>query len=88
MARLKRPPLVNTVRQSWVTEERKRTLLVEWGKPKYELKQYMQVYCGPYEGHNFYVKDIRYNMDSRKWEYLYDGILMGGWYAENMVVPA
>lgn len=57
-------------------------------KPKYKLNQYMEVYCGSYEGHSFYIKDIRYNHDINKFEYLYDGTLMGGWYSENRIVPA
>lgn len=55
-------------------------------KPKYKLKDYLQVYSGSYEGHRFYVKDIRYNFDIDEFEYLYDGTIMGGWYSEKLVV--
>lgn len=57
-------------------------------KPKYKLNQYMEVYNGPYEGHNFWIKDIRFNYDINKFEYLYDAPLMGGWYAENCIIAA
>lgn len=72
---------IETVRQ---VVEREETLDVH---PKYKVGQYMEVYCGQYEGHNFYIEDIRYNHDIRKFEYLYGGF-MGGWYLENCVVPA
>jgi hypothetical protein len=57
-------------------------------KPKHKIGDYMRVYCGSYEGHCFYIKDVRYNYDARKFEYLYDGTLMGGWYQEGTIVSA
>lgn len=57
-------------------------------KPKWKIGDYMRVYCGNYEGHCFKIKDIRYNHDINKFQYLYDGTLMGGWYSEGMIVEA
>ncbi|HET9285769.1 MAG TPA: hypothetical protein VFR24_27780 [Candidatus Angelobacter sp.] len=57
-------------------------------KPKWKIGDYMRVYCGSYQDHHFYIKDIRYNADVHKFEYLYDGCLMGGWYQEGTIVPA
>jgi D-arabinose 1-dehydrogenase-like Zn-dependent alcohol dehydrogenase len=54
-------------------------------KPKHKIGDYMRVYCGSYEGHCFYIKDVRYNSERKKYEYLYG---MAGWYAENCIVPA
>lgn len=56
-------------------------------KPKHKVGDYMCVYCGTNEGHHFYIKDIRYNYDINKFEYLYGGF-MGGWHAEGSIVPA
>lgn len=75
---------------------RSQTMLVEklelWpdykAQPKYSVGDYLQVYSGSYEGHYFWVKARRFNHDIQKFEYLYDGTLMGGWYPEGCVVPA
>lgn len=56
-------------------------------KPKHEIGDYVRVYCGSNEGHCFVIKDIRYNHDQGKFQYLYDGI-MGGWYSQGTIVPA
>ena len=56
-------------------------------EPVYKIGDYMRVYCGSWQDHCFSVKDVRYNLDTSKFEYLYDGCLMGGWYAENCIVP-
>lgn len=56
-------------------------------KPKYKVGDHMRVYCGRYEGHSFTIKDVRYDYDAEKFQYLYDGTLMGGWYSEGMIVP-
>lgn len=56
-------------------------------KPKHKIGDYMRVYCGSREGHCFYIKDIRYNHDFGKFQYLYGG-LMGGWHAEGSIVSA
>lgn len=56
-------------------------------KPKHAIGDYMEVYSGSYQGHCFVIKDIRYNHDIRKFQYLYGGF-MGGWYAEGSIVPA
>lgn len=55
------------------------------GKPEFEIGNYMEIYSGPYEGHNFYIADIRYNWDNSQFEYLYDNVLMGGWYGPNQL---
>lgn len=52
-------------------------------KPEFAVGDYMEVYCGEYQGHHFWIKDIRYNHDSARFEYLYGGMLMGGWYPAN-----
>lgn len=58
-------------------------------EPKFKIKQYVEIYSGSlYAAHRFYIKDIRYNKDTREFEYLYDAILMGGWYPERCIVPA
>lgn len=54
-------------------------------KPKYKVGDYMRVYCGSFEGHNFWIKDVRYNYDRNKFEYLYNGY---GWHAEGTIVTA
>ena len=53
-------------------------------KPKHNVGDYMRVYCGSYEDHCFTIKDVRYNHDIRKFQYLYSG---AGWYAEGSIVP-
>lgn len=55
--------------------------------PKHKVGDYVRVYCGTNEGHCFTIKDIRFNEDIDKFEYLYPGP-MGGWHAEDMIVPA
>ena len=57
-------------------------------KPKHKVGDYMRVYCGSYEGHCFCIKDVRYNHDLGKFQYLYGSVMMGGWYAEGSIVPA
>lgn len=57
-------------------------------KPKYKVGDYLKVYCGTYQDHCFYVKEVRYNHDHNKFEYLYDSGIMGGWYLEGSVGPA
>jgi hypothetical protein len=73
---------IQTVRRVEETEYRGKA------KPQYKRGAYMRVYCGSYQDHEFVVKDIRFNHDTNKFEYLYAGILMGGWYDEDSVVPA
>jgi len=50
---------------------------------KYNKKDYVEIYCGHNEGHCFVIKDIRFNYDIDKFEYLYDNVFMGGWIPEN-----
>ena len=57
-------------------------------KPKYKVGDNLRVYSGHLEGHHFCVKKVRFNHDIDKFEYLYDGVLMGRWYPEGSVVPA
>lgn len=52
-------------------------------KPKHKIGDYVRVYCGTNEGHHFYIKDIRYNYDIGKFEYLYEPY---GWHAEGSIV--
>lgn len=56
-------------------------------KPKHKVGDYMRVYCGSNQDRCFYIKDVRYNHDMQKFEYLYDG-MMGGWYPEGHIVEA
>lgn len=55
-------------------------------RPRFGLGDYMQVYYGEYENHNFWIKDIRYNHDRGCFQYLYGGGIMGGWMAEDQIV--
>lgn len=55
-------------------------------KPEFGVKDYVQVYCGQYEGHCFWIKEVRWNHDIQKFEYLYGGMLMGGWYTGGCLV--
>lgn len=54
-------------------------------KPAFKVGDYVRVYCGSAEGHCFWIKDVRYNHDLSKFEYLYE---MYGWYADGSIVPA
>jgi hypothetical protein len=54
-------------------------------KPAHKVGDYMRVYCGRDEGHNFYIKDVRYNNVIRQFEYLYEG---HDWYGEKSLVCA
>jgi len=51
--------------------------------PKYNKKDYVEIYCGYNEGHCFVINDIRFNHDTGMFEYLYSNLLLGGWIAEN-----
>ena len=54
-------------------------------KPKFKEGDYLRVYCGRNEGCYFYVKEVRYNHDTLKFEYLYEPY---GWYPEGTIVVA
>ena len=54
--------------------------------PKFNIGDYMLVYYGQWEGHNFSIKEVRFNHDRESFEYLYDGLVMGGWMSEDQVV--
>lgn len=54
-------------------------------QPKYAVGDVMEVYSGSYEGHTFWIKDIRYNHDRQCFEYLYSDFLMGGWYTDGQL---
>lgn len=56
-------------------------------KPKYKIRQYMEVYAGQLEGHQFWIKEIRFNHDYTKYEYLHLAGLYGVWHFEDMIVP-
>lgn len=53
--------------------------------PKYRVGDYMEVYCGQWEGHNFTVADVRFNYDWGGFEYL-KGDCLSAWYREDAVV--
>ena len=55
--------------------------------PQYKIGDWVRVYCGRNQDHNFKIADVRFNHDVGKFEYLYDG-LMGGWYQEGSIVAA
>lgn len=54
-------------------------------KPQMAVGDYVEIYCGLYEGHNFTVRDVRFNYDWGGYEYL-RGDSFGGWYRENFLV--
>jgi len=54
-------------------------------QPRYRIGDYMEIYCGLYEGHNFTIRDVRFNYDRHGFEYL-RGDSFGGWYPENFLV--
>jgi len=55
-------------------------------RPELLLDDYVEVYSGQNEGHRFWIKDIRFNHDLDRFEYLYANPLMGGWHGENNIV--
>lgn len=57
-------------------------------KPKLALGDWVEIYCGHNEGHQFRIADLRYNGDLIRFEYLYDHPLMGGWHGENCLTRA
>lgn len=77
--------MVKTVRTVTQVVERDETVKAQ---PEFKIGDYLEVYSGPDEGHNFWVKDVRWNHDRKTFEYLYDGVLMGGWKPEANVVRA
>jgi hypothetical protein len=54
-------------------------------KPKYKIGDYLEVYCGHLEGHEFVVKDVRYNLDRQCFEYKYNWPLEAEWYSEQVL---
>lgn len=54
-------------------------------KPEFKIGDYLMVYAGSYENHCFYCKDIRYNHDSRKFEY-FGNVFWADWVPETNVV--
>ena len=65
--------------------EMKETTHVGSDKPKHKVGDYMRVYCGSLEGHHFWIKDVRFNHDSQKFEYLHEP---WGWRQEGTIVYA
>lgn len=57
-------------------------------KPKHKVGDYVRVYCGRMEGHRFYIKDVRYNCDLGKFQYLYDWPMGAEWYSDGAIVSA
>jgi hypothetical protein len=55
--------------------------------PKFKLHDCLEVYNGHYEGHNFYVKDIRYDADHQEFQYMYE-FLGPVWLYESQLVRA
>lgn len=55
-------------------------------QPQFGFGDYVEVYYGRYEGHNFWIKDIRYNHDRNCYEYLYRIGFAGDWLGENQIV--
>jgi len=56
--------------------------------PRFEMYTYCEVYSGHNEGHNFWIKGIRYNKDKGEFEYLYNGMLRHEWYVDGQIVFA
>ncbi|MBA8822272.1 hypothetical protein FHW00_004638 [Ochrobactrum sp. P6BSIII] len=40
-------------------------------EPQFNVGDYCEVYCGHFEGHSFYINDVRWNEDRKAFEYLY-----------------
>lgn len=55
-------------------------------QPQFGIRDYVQIYFGQYEGHHFWIKDVRYNHDHDCFQYLYGGGVMGGWMNERQLV--
>lgn len=53
--------------------------------PKFGIGDYVEVYSGDREGHNFWIKDIRYDHDHQTYEYFY-GSFMSSWHVERQLV--
>lgn len=52
--------------------------------PQFKIGDCVEIYSGTFEGHCFWIKDVRYNHDLERFEYLYGGV-MGGWYGEKNI---
>jgi hypothetical protein len=74
---------VNTIRTVQRAVERENDVLSV--QPKSGVGDYVEIYCGLYEGHNFTVRDVRFNYDRGGFEYLRRNSF-GGWYPENFLV--
>lgn len=71
-------PYVMEVRQTvtgWTTPPR---------KPEFKKGDHVEIYSGLYEGHNFWIKRVRWNSNSQKFQYEY----FGHWYNEDVIVAA
>lgn len=51
--------------------------------PRFRIGDWVKVYCGTYEGHEFLVKGNRY--ENGEWEFLYDWPLQKVWYRANQL---
>lgn len=71
-------PYVHEVRKTvegWTTPPR---------DPLFKIGDYVEVYNGRYEGHNFTVKKLRWNINRGEFEYEY----WDTWYGESSIVKA
>lgn len=62
--------------------EREETIDVE---PKYAVGDLVEIYSGNHEGHCFSIKDVRYNRNMNRFEYLYDWPLYDEWHGEGFL---
>lgn len=53
--------------------------------PKFSIGQWVEIYHGMYEGHEFTIRDIRYNHDRQRFEYLYE-FVGDHWYGEGQLI--
>jgi hypothetical protein len=76
-------PVVNTIRtERRVVEERRFIQDV----PKFKKGDYVEVYSGRMEGHEFVIADVRYNYDRQDYEFFYNWPLGDEWYVAGQLV--
>lgn len=56
--------------------------------PEFKVGDWVEVYYGQYEGHNFVIKDVRWDYDHPEgYQYLRGDFVDGGaWYHENQLI--
>lgn len=75
-------PVVNTIRTERRTVNARKFVQEV---PKFKKGDYVEVYSGRMEGHEFVIADVRYNYDRSKYEFFYNWPLGGEWYSADQL---